>query len=202
MHQADTALALRISASIPPAAAARMLALIAEASDDPSRAGDGREAFAFIKSDPGDVSLKTCEDGAAKLALRRHIGLPAGLFADVAPKVLAAWRARAAMEAPSHLREHQDPVKLNAAGRLAVLPASGRTREHLHAEVGQVPPAVSQRAGQQPGQVVVDRVEHADLVPDEPAEQLDVPGFVHDLGGRVEPGVQVRHRLDDPGRDG
>ena len=125
LHQADTALALRISASIPPAAAARMLALIAEASDDPGRHGDGREAFAFIKSDPGDVSLKTCEDGAAKLALRRHIGLPAGLFADVAPKVLAAWRARAAMEAPSHLREHQDPVKLNAAGRLAVLPAAG-----------------------------------------------------------------------------
>ena len=108
LHQADTALTLRISARIPPAAAARMLALIAEASDDPGGDGDGREAFAFIKSDPGDVSLKTCEEEAAKLALLRHIGLPAGLFADVAPKVLAAWRARAAMEAPSHLREHQD----------------------------------------------------------------------------------------------
>ena len=62
--------------------------------------------------------MKTCEEEAAKLALLRHIGLPAGLFADVAPKVLAAWRARAAMEAPSHLREHQDPVKLTL---LAVL---------------------------------------------------------------------------------
>jgi len=89
-----------------------MLALIAEASDDPGGDGDGREAFAFIKSDPGGVSLKTCEEEAAKLALLRHTGLPAGLFAGVAPKVLAAWRARAAMEAPSHLREHQDPVKL------------------------------------------------------------------------------------------
>ena len=118
LHQADMALALRISASIPPAAAARILALIAEASDDPGRDGNGREAFAFIKSDPGDVSLKTCEEEAAKLALLRHIGLPAGLFADVAPKVLAAWRARAAMEAPSHLREYQDPVKLTLLAAL------------------------------------------------------------------------------------
>jgi hypothetical protein len=118
LHQADTALTLRISARIPPAAAARMLALIAEASDDPGGDGDGREAFAFIKSDPGGVSLKTCEEEAAKLALLRHIGLPGGLFADVAPKVLAAWRARAAMEAPSHLREHQDPVKLTLLAAL------------------------------------------------------------------------------------
>ena len=64
------------------------------------------------------MSLKTCEEEAAKLALLRHIGLPAGLFADVAPKVLAAWRARAAMEAPSHLREHQDPVKLTLLAAL------------------------------------------------------------------------------------
>jgi len=61
LHQADTALTLRISARIPPAAAARMLALIAEASDEPGGDGDGREAFAFIKSDPGDVSPKTCD---------------------------------------------------------------------------------------------------------------------------------------------
>src|SRR5260370_19373758 len=45
LHQADTALTVRISASIRAAAAARMLALIAEASDDPGRDGNGREAF-------------------------------------------------------------------------------------------------------------------------------------------------------------
>ena len=96
------ALALRISASIPPAAVARMLALIAEASDDPGRDGNGREAFAFIKSDPGDVSLKTCEEEAAKLACSVISGgYPPGQFADVAPKVLAAWRARAAMRTPA-----------------------------------------------------------------------------------------------------
>jgi hypothetical protein len=30
------------------------------------------------------------------------IGLPPGLFADVAPKVVAGWRARAAVESPGH----------------------------------------------------------------------------------------------------
>ena len=41
-----------------------------------------------------------------KLEAVRSIELPDGLFADVAPKVLAAWRARAAVEAPSHMRTH------------------------------------------------------------------------------------------------
>ncbi len=41
-----------------------------------------------------------------KLTAVRSIELPPGLFADVAPKVLAAWRARAAVEAPSHMRTH------------------------------------------------------------------------------------------------
>ena len=77
-----------------------------------------REAFAFIRSDPGDVSLKTCEEEAAKLALLRHIGLPASLFADVAPKVLAAWRSRAARMYPSDFAKAPDPVKLTLLAAL------------------------------------------------------------------------------------
>ncbi len=38
------------------------------------------------------------------------MGLPDGLFADVAPKVLAAWRAQVAAEAPSHLRSHPHEI--------------------------------------------------------------------------------------------
>jgi hypothetical protein len=41
-----------------------------------------------------------------KLAAVRSLGLPPGLFADVEPKVLASWRTRAAVEAPSHMRTH------------------------------------------------------------------------------------------------
>ncbi len=62
--------------------------------------------LALIKSAPGNVSLESMMTEIRKLAAGRSIELPAGLFADVAPKVLAAWRARAAVEAPSHMRTH------------------------------------------------------------------------------------------------
>jgi len=58
-----------------------------------------------------------------KLVAVRAIGLPASLFGDVAPKVVAAWRARAAVESPSHLRTH--PVGL----RLTLLAALLHERE-------------------------------------------------------------------------
>lgn len=56
--------------------------------------------------------MKTCETEIAKLATIRAVGLPATLFTDVSPKVVAAWRARVAMETPSLLREHPEPIKL------------------------------------------------------------------------------------------
>jgi hypothetical protein len=40
------------------------------------------------------------------------------VFADVAPKVVAAWRARAAVEAPSHLRDHPREVTLTLLAAL------------------------------------------------------------------------------------
>jgi hypothetical protein len=39
-----------------------------------------------------------------KLQAVRAVGLPPGLFADAAPKVVSGWRTRAAVESPSHLR--------------------------------------------------------------------------------------------------
>ena len=39
-----------------------------------------------------------------KLKAARGIGLPTRPFSDAAPKVLAGWRARCAIESPSHLR--------------------------------------------------------------------------------------------------
>jgi TnpA family transposase len=126
LRQAEQALTVRISGRIPAEVAARMLALIAEASDDPDDPGeaaadegsentkdgeDGREVFAAIKADPGNVSLKTTQEEVAKLQAIRAIRLPARLFVDVAPKVVVGWRARAAVEAPSHLRAHPEPTK-------------------------------------------------------------------------------------------
>jgi len=46
------------------------------------------------------------------------LGLPAGLFADVAPRILDDWRARAAVEAPSHLRRHPQPLTVTLLAAL------------------------------------------------------------------------------------
>jgi hypothetical protein len=42
----------------------------------------------------------------SRLDAARAVGLPDGLFSGIAPKMIAARRARAAVEAPSHLRDH------------------------------------------------------------------------------------------------
>lgn len=54
-----------------------------------------------------------------KLLAVRAIGLPRDLFIDVAPKVVTGWRARAAVESPSHLRKH--PVALRVTLLAALL---------------------------------------------------------------------------------
>ncbi len=113
LQQADDTFMARISGQIPPDVQERMVALIAGASDDPGADGagdeaDGREVFAAIRSDPGNVSLNTAKAEVAKLASITAIGLPGRLFAGIAPRVLAGWRARVAVEAPSHLRAHPD----------------------------------------------------------------------------------------------
>jgi len=53
-----------------------------------------------------------------KLVAVRAIGLPAGLFGEVASKVVAAWRGRAAVESPSHLRTHPMPLRLTLLAAL------------------------------------------------------------------------------------
>src|SRR5437763_9228348 len=65
LRAAEQTLTLRLSSRIPNAVATRMHALIDEASDDPAET-DGREVFAQIRTDPGNVSLKTCETEIAK----------------------------------------------------------------------------------------------------------------------------------------
>lgn len=123
LRQAEKTLVAKVSGRIPPEVAARMLALIAEAGDDDENtepdAEDGRALFALIRADPGNVSLNTTREEIAKLSAIRAIGLPAGVFADIAPKVLAGWRDRAAVETPSHLREdHPEEITLTLLAAL------------------------------------------------------------------------------------
>jgi TnpA family transposase len=86
--------------------------------DEEEQEAEGPALLALIKSDPGNVSLETMLAEIDKLEAVRAVGLPSGLFADVAPKVVAAWRARAAVEAPSHLRTHPEPLRLTLLAAL------------------------------------------------------------------------------------
>jgi TnpA family transposase len=124
LRQAEQALITRIASRVPAEAAARMWALIARAADpgdrDDAGPGDGAlfgaaevagtDVFAAVRDEPGNVSVKTIGQEAFKLGAIRAVGLPGDMFDDIAPKVLAGWRARVAAEAPSHLRSHPPEV--------------------------------------------------------------------------------------------
>ena len=117
LHQAEQALTARVTARLGSDASTRLAVLAAAADDDES---DGAEpsALALIKSVPGNVSLESMLTEIGKLDAVRAVELPDGLFADVAPKVVADWRARAAVEAPSHLRDHPRPLMLTLLAAL------------------------------------------------------------------------------------
>ncbi|ABD11734.1 transposase, TnpA family [Frankia casuarinae] len=87
----------------------------------------GQESvLALIKSVPGNVSLDSMLTEIRKMRAVRAVDLPDGLFADVAPRVVAAWRTRAAVESPSHLRDHPDPLMLTLLAALL---------HHRHGEI-------------------------------------------------------------------
>jgi uncharacterized protein DUF4158 len=87
LHQAEIAMTCRIAARLSAATAERLRLLVA----GPDYDGDDVEdsVLALVKSDPGNVSLESMLTEIRKLRAVRAIELPRGLFADVAPKVLA-----------------------------------------------------------------------------------------------------------------
>ena len=117
----EKALTLRVSARIGPASREAMLALIGSGTPEPlDGGGPGGEPslLGTIKEAPGNVSLETMLTEIDKLVAVRAIGLPAGLFGESPPKVVAGWRARAAVESPSHLRTHPAELRLTLLAAL------------------------------------------------------------------------------------
>jgi TnpA family transposase len=96
----------------------RLLALVEPDSDEDGEIEDGAAVLASIRSDPGNVSLNTMLSEIAKLEAVRAVGVTADVFADVAPKIVCGWRGRAAVESPSHLRDHPAQVKLTLLAAL------------------------------------------------------------------------------------
>ena len=116
LHQAEQALTQLVAARLGPAASVRLAQLAAAAANDAEETDPS--ALALIKSVPGNVSLESMLTEIGKLDAVRAAGLPDGVFAGIAPKVIAAWRARAAVEAPSHLHSHPEPLTLTLLAAL------------------------------------------------------------------------------------
>lgn len=121
LSRAEDAMMSRAVEEVPAGVVERMLTLIGQASDDPDEAPaaeEGPEVYAQIKDTPGNVSLKTLIAEKTKLEAVRAVGVPHRAFARVPATMVAAWRDRAAAEAPSHLRGHPPLVKVCLLGAL------------------------------------------------------------------------------------
>ena len=104
LSRGDDLLFAQVSGRLSVEVRSRMLALFAAGDDDePS----DPSVLASIRSDVGNVSLNTMLTEIAKLEAVRAVGLPGDLFADVTPKIVTAWRGRAAVESPSRSEERR-----------------------------------------------------------------------------------------------
>lgn len=126
LRAAEESLTALISSRLAAESIERIVALVAGGADqdDAGPAGGGTEGedappvLAKVKEAPGNVSLETMLTEIDKLLAVRAIRLPPDLFIDVAPKVVAGWRARAAVESPSHLRTHPVPLRVTLLAAL------------------------------------------------------------------------------------
>ncbi len=121
LHAAEETWFSTLAARLTEEARARVLALVADEEEDEGQDdGDGESVLALVKAIPGNVSLESMLREIRKLTAIRAVGLPPGLFADVAPKVLASWRQRAAVESPSHLRRRAPEAAVTLLSALLV----------------------------------------------------------------------------------
>jgi DNA-binding Lrp family transcriptional regulator len=107
LHQAEQVLLALIADRLDAVVVARLEALIAVSDDN-----EDENVLGLIKAAPGNVSLGTMLVEISKLEAIRAIALPADLFDGIDARIIAGWRARAAVESPVHLREHPQPTKL------------------------------------------------------------------------------------------
>lgn len=93
LHRAEQQLCARIVSRLDTEVIARLDALVTGV-DESDDGAAGRSGLGLIKSDPGNISLESMLVEIDKLNAVRAVGLPVDLFADVAPKVVTAWRRR------------------------------------------------------------------------------------------------------------
>lgn len=100
----------RVCADLSEATRARLNALVFGVPDESAAdvavgAVEVGDVLAWVKTDPGRLSLNTMLTEIGKLEAIRAIELPVDLLVGVAPKTVSGWRIRAAVQSPSHFRE-------------------------------------------------------------------------------------------------
>ena len=123
MHTAEERVCGAVHARLPSAARAEMDALLdtTRLAEDSTSAETGDMPLHTLKADPGRIGLESVLAEIAKLQRLRRVGLPADLFRDVPPKLVATYRQRAAAEPPRELRAHAAPLRYTLLAALCVL---------------------------------------------------------------------------------
>jgi hypothetical protein len=95
-YKAEDALFAQVADKLGAPVVARLLDLVAPAASRDSTGGDDAAGvLALIRSVPGNVSLESMLTEIDKLLAVRAVAIPADVFAEVAPKVVAGWRGQA-----------------------------------------------------------------------------------------------------------
>jgi TnpA family transposase len=118
LHTYDEGLFARINGRLSDANRQRLKAILWASGDNPTLSveaantenDDDRPFWLELRHDPGRPSLEAALGEIAKLARLRDLGLPPDLFAGLAPKVVAGYRARAVVEELQELRRHPDAI--------------------------------------------------------------------------------------------
>ena len=90
-----------------------------EADNDTS--GLEEPTLARLRADPGRAGVEGARTELGKLARLRELGLPEDLFHNTTPKVVRAYRRRAASESPSSLRAHPPAVRYTLLAALCFM---------------------------------------------------------------------------------
>lgn len=112
IHRHEEAWCEGLVARLPPAAPARLDALLTGPHSDTAGGKDNRAPLLALRAGAGQARLQSVSEEADKLACIRALALPADLFADLPSKVLRAYRRRVAAEELHELRRHPTAIRL------------------------------------------------------------------------------------------
>jgi len=89
--------------------------------ENPSSSEPARSALSVLLADPGAASLENLLEQVGKLDRVRFLDIPDNLFEKISPRIVQAYRQRAAVESPYELRRHATPLRLTLLAAFGLL---------------------------------------------------------------------------------